>query len=288
MTPRRGPQTYVTPALAVDVAALTMLPKEAPGGLRRLGVVVVKPDGEEGWRLPGAFVHAPARWADPDHLGTSSPADEVPPLRAAVNRALGKAGLEGRVPRQLHVFDQPDRDDRGWVVSVAHLDTLPRRAIPGAGLEAARGTGHDVAVAVVTTDGGQDAVATLDGSALELPYDHAHVLQVAVTDLRTRYTSAADPGHLLGEVFTLRELRRVHEAVAGRALQPDTFRRHLEHAVTGTGRPAEGVVGRPAELFIRTAAPRRDTPGGRRPRRSTTSRPADRPADRPERSADGA
>lgn len=264
----------MTPALAVDVAALTVLPKEGSGGLRRLGVVVVKPDGKDGWRLPGAFVHAPTRWADPGHPRTSSPADEVPPLRAAVNRALGKAGLEERVPRQLHVFDHPDRDDRAWVVSVAHLDTLPRRAIPGDGLTTARGNGHDVAVAVVTTGQGQDddAVAILDGSALPLPYDHVHVLQVAVTQLRTRYAGDADPGHLLGERFTLRELRRVHEAVAGHALQPDTFRRHLEHAVVGTGKPAEGVVGRPAELFTRASAEQRGRPRAQRPRRSPSTR----------------
>ena len=43
-------------------------------------------------------------------------------LTDAVRRSLGgKAGVNGVPPRQLHVFDDPDRDERGWVHSVAHV-----------------------------------------------------------------------------------------------------------------------------------------------------------------------
>ncbi|MGQ7297896.1 NrtR DNA-binding winged helix domain-containing protein [Quadrisphaera sp. KR29] len=273
MTTHRGPQTYVTPALAVDVAALTVLPKEAPGGLRRLGVVVVRPDGEDGWRLPGAFVHAPARWADAGRNVGPSPADEVPPLRAAVNRALRKAGLRERLPEQLHVFDAPDRDDRGWVISVAHRDTLPRREIPGAGVEVGQGHGHQVAVAVVKGED-DDVKAFLDGVPLRLPYDHAHVLAVAVADLRARYAVEPDPGHLLGEYFSVRELRRVHEAVKGEELQADTFRRHFEHTFTMTEQWAPRSVGRPAYLAQRLPRERWGRPRGDRPLRTAAARAA--------------
>ena len=46
-------------------------------------------------------------------------------LADAVKRSLrDKAGVRGLQPRQLHVFDDPDRDDRGWVLSVAHVDVV--------------------------------------------------------------------------------------------------------------------------------------------------------------------
>ena len=57
---------------------------------------------------------------------------------------------------------------------------------------------------------------------------------------------------MLPEQFTLRELRHVHEAVAGHPLQRDNFRRSVEHLLTGTGVLVSRGPGRPAELFIRT------------------------------------
>ena len=42
-----------------------------------------------------------------------------------------KAGVEGTRPRQLHVFDKPDRDDRGWVLSVAHMDVVRPERLDG-------------------------------------------------------------------------------------------------------------------------------------------------------------
>jgi ADP-ribose pyrophosphatase YjhB (NUDIX family) len=36
-----------------------------------------------------------------------------------------KCAIVRLAPRQLQVFDNPDRDPRGWVISVAHADTVP-------------------------------------------------------------------------------------------------------------------------------------------------------------------
>src|SRR5687768_10660007 len=101
---------YPRPSVAVDTAVLTV-PAEGP-----LSVVFVrrKPDDDAGaagrHRLPGTFLHEGERLAD------------------AVLRSLrDKAGVTGLEPSQLHVFDEPDRDDRGWVLSVAHLVAVPAR-----------------------------------------------------------------------------------------------------------------------------------------------------------------
>src|ERR1700719_2017580 len=97
---------YPRPSVAVDAALLTVVPGEDC-----LAVLQVHraagPDGAPppGWGLPGTSLH------------------EGELLLDAVQRCLReKAGVEGTRPRQLHVFDKPNRDDRGWVLSVAHMD----------------------------------------------------------------------------------------------------------------------------------------------------------------------
>jgi hypothetical protein len=70
---------------------------------------------------------------------------------------------------------------------------------------------------------------------------------------------------LLPRTFTLLTLQRTVEALAGRRLHKQNFRRLVEDAglVEGTGRLASSTVGRPAELFRfrRDALRERPAPG---------------------------
>jgi len=75
-------------------------------------ILVRRHDEPDSWALPGTFLHPGERLAE------------------AVLRSLDqKVGLRGTSPRQLHVFDDPKRDDRGWVLSVAHVVVLPWQAV---------------------------------------------------------------------------------------------------------------------------------------------------------------
>jgi hypothetical protein len=88
-----------------------------------------------------------------------------------------------------------------------------------------------------------------------LVWDHPKILERAKSYIRTRYEVMPDPETLLKDPFTLAELQRVHEAVAGEGLRRDKFRRTMEHQLTGTGRYENtGSRGRPAELFRRRSA----------------------------------
>ena len=92
---------YPRPSVAVDTAVLTLDPEQG------LVVLEVRRPHEAGWALPGTFLHEGEVLAD------------------AVDRSLrDKANVRGLHPRQLHVFDDPNRDDRGWVLSVAHVDVV--------------------------------------------------------------------------------------------------------------------------------------------------------------------
>jgi 8-oxo-dGTP diphosphatase len=96
-----------------------------------------------------------------------------------------------------------------------------------------------------------------------LPYDHADIIALAVDHIRSHYAGKPDPDRLLGDEFTLRELRLAHEAVAGQSLQRDAFRRTMEPQLVATGTTTTGTRGRPASLFRR----REDTQPARRPKR---------------------
>lgn len=200
---------YPRPSVAVDTAVLTI------GADGELEVLQVPRPGTRGWALPGTFLREGEVLAD------------------AVNRSLAdKAGVHELNPRQLHVFDALGRDDRGWVLSVAHV-----AVVPAARLADRFATTRMVPVAAPG----------------RLVYDHREIIALAAADIRTRYAAAPDPDRLLGDTFTLRDLRLVHEAIAGQTLQRDTFRRAMEPQLRPTGDRVAVGRGRPAELFRRVA-----------------------------------
>lgn len=199
---------YPRPSVAVDTALLTL------DGDRGLVVLEVRRNNGRGWGLPGTFLH------------------EGETLAKAVDRSLReKAGVAGLQPRQLHVFDNPTRDERGWVLSVAHIDVVPLGRLESRHVDLTR-------------------LAPVDSPG-RLPYDHPDIIDFAVDHIRSRYTETPDPDRLLDDKFTMLELRLAHEAIAGRPLQRDKFRRTMEPQLIPTGEMAAGTRGRPAELFRR-------------------------------------
>lgn len=206
---------YPRPSVAVDTALLTVHPGDGLSVLltRRPG------DGRAVWALPGTFLHQGERLAD------------------AVRRSLrDKAGVTGLEPRQLTVLDDPTRDDRGWVLSVAHLETVRFDL-----LERVLSAAANVVVKPVE-------------ALPRLAFDHRAVVRLAVEALREQYAEHPDPRRLLEEPFTLAQLQQLHEAVLGLDLQKDTFRRQMEPQLHPTGDVAAGIVGRPARLFQRLSA----------------------------------
>jgi 8-oxo-dGTP diphosphatase len=203
---------YPRPSVAVDAALLTVVPGEDCLSVLQVHRAEGANGDPAGWGLPGTFLHEGERLLD------------------AVQRCLReKAGVEGTRPRQLRVFDKPDRDDRGWVLSVAHMDVVRPERLNGR---------IDLQTRIVPAD---------DPGIL--PYDHTEIIQRAVATVRASYELAPDPERLIPEPFTILELRQLHEAVVGRKFQRDTFRRLMEPQLTGTGRMTSGTRGRPAELF---------------------------------------
>jgi 8-oxo-dGTP diphosphatase len=211
---------YPRPSVAVDVALLTV---EGDGLDRRLAVLVHRPSvgyAAGRWALPGTFVHEDELLAD-----------------AALRALRDKVGVVGRSPQQLRVFDEVDRDDRGRVITVAHVDLVPPEAL--------------------TTITGTRELVPVDGERLRLPgryrklaFDHDQIVAAAVAATREAYAARPDPAGLLGAEFTLLQLYQLHAAVLGPLTpQKDTFRRHMIHQLTDTGQLGRRTVGKPARLF---------------------------------------
>lgn len=80
--------------------------------------------------------------------------------------------------------------------------------------------------------------------------DHRRVVATAVSRLRGKLTYRPVVFEMLPETFTLSQLQRTVEALAGRRLHTQNFRRLVERGglVEGTGTHT-GTGGRPAELF---------------------------------------
>lgn len=85
----------------------------------------------------------------------------------------------------------------------------------------------------------------------DLAFDHSLIAEYALWRLRNKVEYSRIAAAMLGETFTLAELRGVHEAVLGKRLDPANFRRQME--TSGQLVPTEafrtGGRHRPARLF---------------------------------------
>lgn len=222
---------FPRPSLAVDVTVLTV---ERGTERPRLALLVIRRETsahQGAWDIPGAFVQERER------------------LGHAVDRVLrDKAGVTGLVPRQLGVFDEPDRDDRGWVVSVAYTVSVPFSR-----LQPALGRNVRLAPLHVSTDNGGAGEprvrVALPSSQKHLPFDHDEIVRRAVEDLQERYRRTPDPDRLVeSDEFTLTELYAIHSLINAGEEHRDTFRRRVEPRLSEVG-VRRLAVGRPAKLY---------------------------------------
>lgn len=231
---------YPRPHVAVDLVILTVV--ERPERRPELCVVVVR-RADTTAALPGRFVRE-------RHTIEQTVAELMTAELGFVPRR--RLSLE-----MLDVYDDPARDERGWVMSLAYATAV-----------------GPAEVAIMAEAGAE--VLPLHGTAKRndrvaperLAYDHDDMVTTAVRRARRRYERSPDPLGLLRPPYTLRELRKVHEAVLDEPLRRDTFNRRMqEHLETARDRQGETLyrsesVGRPAQLFTPRSRNDRDPEAG--------------------------
>lgn len=204
------------PEIAVSTVIFALRPDGASRPTLSLPLVVRTRDPYDGrWALPGG------------PLGEES-------LEDAARRTLAATtGLAPAYLEQMYTFGDPDRSPDGRrVVSVVYWALV--RAD-----EVSRATP-------------QQNVRWLPADDLPpLAFDHNLVVDYALWRLRTKLSYSRVAHALLGETFTLSELREVHEIVRQRRLDPANFRRQVEAdgAVVPTGEMRTGGAHRPARLY---------------------------------------
>ncbi|MGA0566559.1 NUDIX hydrolase [Rathayibacter sp. KR2-224] len=177
------------------------------------------------------------RWALP-----GGPLRVTEGLADAARRTLGDTtGLAPRYLEQLYAFGDADRSPG----ETAEPDTITARvvsivywALVGSG-EAARATV------------GQNVRWFPADELPPLAFDHNLIVEYALWRLRNKMEYSRIAHALLGETFTLAQLREVHEAVLGKRLDPANFRRAMEasDALVDTGERLTGTRHRPPKLY---------------------------------------
>ena len=214
--------TFARPSVTVDIVAFTVQTAEHLTG-SHLHVLLIRRGVEPfkgAWAVPGGFVQM-----------TES-------LDAAAQRELSEeTGVSGAAfLEQLYTFGAPERDPRTRVITVAYYALLPAtdsHLRPVAGTDAAEAAWWPV------------------NALPPLAFDHAEIVQTALSRLRAKlgYTSVAYA--LLPEEFTLTELQNIYEIILGRTLDKRNFRKKMLalDLLIDTGKQNREGRHRPAALY---------------------------------------
>lgn len=213
------------PPLAVSTVVFTL--RRAEGGSPSLHLPLVRRTrapyrGQ--WALPGGPLRG-----------------DTALRRTAADTLSATTGLAPTLVEQLYTFGGTDRGEGQRVVSVVYW-ALVRSQDVGEGAE-------DVSL----VEDPNVAWFPADHPVVrrELAFDHSRIVSYAVARLRAKVGWADVARRLLGETFTLAQLREVHEAILGRRLDRANFRRTMlaRGGLEDTGQVLTGGRNRPPKLY---------------------------------------
>jgi 8-oxo-dGTP diphosphatase len=197
------------------------------------------------WALPGGFVRVGDDRRDQGEDLDAAALRELEEETGLAQRDHGRFFLD-----QVKTFGKPGRDPRMRVISVAYYALVRSTLVP-------------------FVRAGGDVSRARWFSVVELPveglaFDHVEILHTAMARLRADLDRSTLAFELVPETFTIQELRAVHEAIGGEALDPGNFRKKFLR-MTGDGliEPARGkraTASKPANVY-RFAATRRTATG---------------------------
>lgn len=204
---------YQNPSLALDVVIFGYHDK-------MLSVLLLNRKEEpfkNGWTLPGGFLQMEETFA------------------AVCSRILTtKLGMDNVYAEQLYTFDDPERDPRGRVITVAYYALVnPSKFKIAAGTMA-----NDVQWFAV------DKIPALG-------FDHTSIFNIALQRLKSKILYYPVGFQLLDDLFTMPELHELYECILGVTIDRRNFRRKIidSEYITSTGKKREGLQNRHPDLY---------------------------------------
>jgi len=224
------PAAYERPSVTVDLVLMSIMDGSLAALLHRREE---HPFAGQ-WALPGGFVRI----------------DEG--LDDAARRVLqNEARMPGGYIEQIYSFGAPNRDPRMRVITIAYFALLPTELFRNALTHNSNLTLAEFVIPWEGEAGGAVTACDPDGEPLPLAFDHAEILGLTVKRLRGKLDYTPIASALLPDMFTLRQLQDVHEAILGVKLNKPAFRRRMLDRgwLQGTGERETGASFRPAELY---------------------------------------
>ena len=225
------PAAFPRPSVTVDLVILTVQDKD----LKVLLVQRNEHPFKGRWALPGGFVRVSDDRTDQGEDLDAAALRELEEETGLSPEACGRFFLE-----QVKTFGRPGRDPRMRVNSVAYFALVRSELVPliRAGGDVAHAKWFSVAELP-----GEDALA----------FDHAEVLQATLDKARADLDRSTIAFELVSETFTIQELRAVHEAIRGEALDPGNFRkkflRMIEDGHIEVARGKRATASKPASVY---------------------------------------
>lgn len=196
------------PEITVDVAVFTIDDSD-------LKVVLVKRDqspGKDKLSLPGGFLWQKETTAE-----------------AAERILKDKVSVNGLFMEQLYTFDNPKRDPRGHIISVAYFALAPidklKHLQPGVEILSIK-------------------------EVKDLAFDHDSIMTYATKRLRAKLGYSNVAYSLLPKLFTLSQLQEVYEVILGHPVDKRNFRKKILSLdiIEPTNQQLTGLRHRPARL----------------------------------------
>ncbi len=169
------------------------------------------------WALPGGYLQA-------DEISEDS----------AIRVLRDKAGVREPFIEQLYTFDALDRDPRGRLVSIVYYALVPEESLK-----------------INTRPDLQNPTLVPVTALPDLAFDHADMVEYAITRLQSKLEYTNVVFSLLPPTFTFTELQRTYEAILERPLDKRNFQKKFASLglIEATSEMTSGDKHRPARLY---------------------------------------
>ena len=226
---------YERPSLTTDVVIFTLDSSD------ELNILLIKRGDfpyKDCWAIPGGFLHAGKESVD----------------EAAARELKSETNIDNVFLKQLYTFGNPERDPRTTVISVAYTALVPKDKLNiQAGDDA-----KDARLFKIKYD--VDGIIFFNEATTitenDLAFDHAEIIKMAISRLRTRIDYEDDAFNLLRDKneFTISELKRIYETIKNKPLDLPNFRKTFLRDYVSTGKVVDLnktaiSKGKPARLY---------------------------------------